>query len=156
MIIVLFVCTANIARSPMAAALFNKELHKMMLSNRCQALSAGTWGEDGHPAAVAGVRVMKTYGIDISTHRSRIVTEDIISTAQLVLTMEKGHKEALRAEFPQYFDKILLLTEIIGLEYDIPDPFGMGRQYFEETASELEAIINEGMDEILRRIFHDG
>ncbi len=135
----------------MAEALFNKKMAEIGLSDRYQAQSAGTWGEDGHPAAVAGIRAMRTYSIDLSAHRSRIVTEEIISTATLILTMEKGHKEALRAEFPQNFDKIFLLTGIIGLGHDIPDPFGMGQRDFEETAIELESIINEGINEILRR-----
>ena len=147
---ILFVCRANLARSPMAAALFNKVMEEMGLSDQCQAQSAGSWGEDGLPVAVAGVRVMQERGIDISTHRSRIVNEKIVNTADLILTMEKGQKEALRAEFAQISDKIFLLTEMDGLGYDIPDPIGMNRQEFEKTAADLENLITKGKREILR------
>ena len=151
MAIILFVCTANIARSPMAAALFNKMIEEMGLSHRCQAQSTGTWGKDGLPAAVDGVQVMQARAIDISAHRSRIVTREIIDSAAIILTMERGHKEALTIEFSHKKDRIYLLTEMIGPGYDIPDPYGKGLQDFEETAAELEAIIDKGVDEILRR-----
>ena len=93
---------------------------------------------------------MQERGIDISTHRSRIVNEKIVNTADLILTMEKGQKEALRAEFAQISDKIFLLTEMDGLGYDIPDPIGMNRQEFEKTAADLENLITKGKREILR------
>ena len=151
MAIVLFVCTANIARSPMAAALFNKKMEEMGLSDRCQAQSAGTWGRDGYPAAAEAIRVMQARGMDISSHLSREVNAEIISAADLILTMERGHQEALQVEFPRQRDKIYFLTELVGMEYDIPDPYGGILNDFEDTATELETIVEKGVDTILRR-----
>lgn len=148
--IILFVCTANIARSPMAAALFDKKMAQMSLSDRCQAYSAGTWGRDGYPAADEAIQVMGELGIDIGSHRSREVNHEIVNAADLILTMEKGHKEALQIEFPGKRDHIWLLTELIGPGYDIPDPYGKGLQDFEATAAELEVLIERGVNEILR------
>jgi len=125
-------------------------MEEIGLYDQCHAQSAGTWGEEGLPVADAGAKVMQERGIDISAHRSRIVNEKIVNTADLILTMEKGQKEALRAEFTQSSDKILLLTEMIGLGYDIPDPFGMDRQTFDKTATDLANLIREGQGEILR------
>ena len=135
----------------MAAALFNKKMVEMGLSDQCQAHSAGTWGRDGYPAADGAIQVIQERGVDISGHRSRIVTREIIDSAAIILTMERGHKEALTIEFSHKQDRIYLLTEMIGPGYDIPDPYGKGLQDFEETAAELEAIIDKGVDEILRR-----
>jgi len=135
----------------MAAALFNKKLADMGLSDRCQAQSAGTWGRDGYPAAAEAIRVMLTQGLDISVHSSREVSDEIIASADLILTMERGHKEALQVEFSQQKDNIYSLTELVGMEYDIADPFGKGLQKFEEIAVELESMIDRGVREILRR-----
>jgi len=135
----------------MAAALFNKKMEQMGLSDRCQAQSAGTWGRDGYPAAEEAIQMMQAHGLDISAHRSREVNAEIVNTADLILTMERGHKEAMQIEFSHNPTKILMFSEIIGQGYDIADPYGMGLQEFEETAAELEAIIEKGMDEILRR-----
>jgi len=147
--IILFVCTANIARSPIAAALFNIKLDQLGLSDQCLAQSAGTWGRDGYSAAAHSIRVMKERGIDISAHVSRIVTKEIIDSAEIILTMERGHKEALAIEFSHKQAQILLLTEIIGAGYDITDPYGRTLQDFKETSIELETIIEKGIDEIL-------
>ncbi len=135
----------------MAAALFNKKMEQMGLSDRCQAQSAGTWGRDGYPAAEEAIQMMQAHGLDISAHRSREVNAEIVNTADLILTMERGHKEAMQIEFSHNPTKILMFSEIIGQGYDIADPYGMGLQEFEETAAELETIIEKGTDEILRR-----
>ena len=135
----------------MAAALFNNKMEEMGLSDRCQAQSAGTWGRDGYPAAAEAIQVMQARGMDISSHLSREVNAEIISAADLILTMERGHQEALQVEFPRQRDKIYFLTELVGMEYDIPDPYGGILNDFEDTATELETIVEKGVDTILRR-----
>jgi len=148
---ILFVCTANIARSPMAEALFNHMMMEKGLSDQFRAQSAGTWGWDGVPAPSEGVEVMSNHNIDIRSHRSRIVTAEITTAADLILTMEQGQKESLQIEFPTKKEKVHMLTELVGLPYDIRDPYGMGLEAFQETANELQNIIVKGIDEILRR-----
>jgi len=127
---ILFVCTANIARSPMAEALFNHLMAEKGLADQFQAQSAGTWGWDGAQAATEGVEVMANRNIDIRSHRSRIVTAEIITVADLILTMEQGQKESLQIEFPTKKETIHMLTELVGLPYDIHDPYGKGLETF--------------------------
>ena len=148
---ILFVCTANIARSPMAEALFNQLVAEKGLTDQYEAQSVGTWGRDGFPAAPEGIEVMAEREIDIRSHRSRVVTEEIIASADVILTMEQGHKEALQIEFPQQKKNIHMLTELVGPPYDIPDPYGQGLEVFQETARELELMITKGLGEILKR-----
>jgi protein-tyrosine phosphatase len=147
---ILFVCTANIARSPMAAALFNHLMGQKGLADRYRAESAGTWGHDGMPAALDGIRVMAEYGLDISQHRSRVVTWEIMMAADLILTMESGHAEALRFEFRKMSHRVYQLTAMVGWPYDIDDPFGQGISRFRVTAQELAEILEGGCERIMR------
>ncbi len=136
----------------MAAALFNKKIAEMGLSDQCQARSAGTWATDGAPAAHEGRKVMNEMGLDTSGHRSRGVTREIIYNVDLILTMEEGHKEALQIEYPEKKDIIWLLSEMAGPAYSIPDPYGKGSGDFREIAVELENHIERGITNILARV----
>jgi protein-tyrosine-phosphatase len=88
--------------------------------------------------------------MDISNHRSRMVTEGILESFDLVLTMEKGQKEALVVEFPKFARRVQMLTEMIGLVYDIPDPIGKSMTDFEETYKELEQVLRLGLEKVRR------
>jgi len=88
-------------------------------------------------------------GIDIHDHRSRPVNRELLARFNLILTMEYGHKEALRVEFPEFSDRIFLLSEMIGEVSNIPDPMGSSIDDFEETAGDLEQIFDQGFENIL-------
>ena len=143
---VLFVCTANICRSPMAEGLMK---HKVLNKNEEWFVgSAGTWAINGEPAALNSQRAMQEMEIDIRSHRSRLVTRELLDSYQLVLTMESGHKEALRVEFPEYASRIYLLSEMVGKKFDIADPIGGPMVDFRETANEIDRIIMDGFKKI--------
>jgi protein-tyrosine phosphatase len=147
---VLFVCTANIARSPIAEAIFNNIIQRMGFDGEFQAKSAGAWARDGIPAPEDGQKVMEVRGLDTSHHVSRFLTESILEQADLVLTMEAGHKEALQIEFPSHSAKIFMLSEMVDAEFDIDDPFMMGLERYETTAQELEKILEDGKEKIFK------
>lgn len=145
---VLIVCTANICRSPMAEGLLKTVISAKKPAKHWIVESAGTWGQAGLPAAENAVAVMKERGFNLSRHRSKIVDSAQMSRADLILTMEANHKEALRIEFPDQKDKIFLLSEMIGETFDIDDPMGQPREQFERTAREIEMILVEGFGRI--------
>jgi len=173
--VVLFVCTANIIRSPIASALFTRKLAAEGLGN-WQVASAGTWARDGYPAARESQELLRPMGIDLSRHRSRIVTEGLLKSADLVLTMEQGHKEALRYEFPAFQDRVFLLSEMggsglprstgsglprstgsglprgTGRGMDVRDPVGGTKEDFQETIKDIQQLIDQGFSQIVEWI----
>ncbi len=109
---ILFVCTGNTCRSPMAEGIFNS------LAEEFVAESAGIFA--GGEASENAVAVMKEIGIDIKGRKARQINADIINDADLILTMSQSHKEALLL----FTDKVHTLGEFIGTNQEISDPFG--------------------------------
>ena len=112
--------------------------------------SAGVWAREGNPAHLNVELILREMGVDISRHRSRQVTRDMLKEFNLALVMELGQKEGLRMAFPELAHKILMLSEIVEQRYDIVDPIGGSLADFRETAQELEHILQEGSEKILQ------
>lgn len=147
---VLFVCTANVCRSPMAAALFYARVSQAIPSGKDWLVdSAGTWGRNGLPASENSVLAMRGRGLDISAHRSKVVTSAQLALFDLILVMEPGHKEALRIEFPELAARVFLLSEMSGPAQPIADPYGSTLDQYEKTAKEIEAYLDAGMPKII-------
>ena len=151
---VLFVCTANICRSPIAVGIFNKILDEQNPEGDWRVESAGTWGLDGEPAAAGSLAVMKNNGIDISEHRARSVNQDLLQVFDLILTMESGQKESMRMEFPEVSDRIFLLSEMVNQKQDVDDPYGGVFSEYEQAADEIEEYLMGGYDTTVHRATH--
>ena len=141
---VLFVCTANQTRSPIAAALFTNMLAKASQLAGWRVESAGTWAEEGLPASRAALRAMQIMGLDISRHRTRCVTGGMLAAFDLIVAMEQGHKEALQAEFPAVAQRVFLLSEMVGAAYDVPDPSDGTDEDLLETVSVMRNMLVQG------------
>ena len=142
---VLFVCTANRCRSPMAAALFKDLLGRSDLLDQYRVETAGTWAEEGEPATSMARVVMRERGLDLSDHRSRRVTGELLRTFDLVLVMEEGHREALLAEFPDLSARLHLLTAMAGEDYSIRDPLEGTVESYRALADELADLLRRGL-----------
>lgn len=145
---ILVICTANICRSPLAEALLRRYLADDGYDDWTVS-SAGTWALDRRGAAPYSIEMAAERGLDIEGHRSRMVTTDMLSQADLVLCMAGNHAEALQVEFPQYADKVYRLSEMVGARYDIADPYGGPRPEYERMAREVERLIADGLSRIV-------
>jgi len=146
---VLFVCTGNRYRSPLAAAIFSKCLEKTEDRTEWIVGSAGTWTKSGLPPDSRAIRDAKHLGLDLKSHHSRQVDASLLAQSNLVLVMEAGQKEALQIEFPAEREKIRLLSEVVdGTSYDILDTFGLGEDAGQDDAQELSGLIVSGFKNI--------
>ena len=119
---VLFVCTANRFRSPLAAAFFRKALADFVVAGAWNVDSAGTWTVPGLPILPEVPLIARKYNLDLVRHRSKPVTEALLAAQDLILVMEAGHREALQNEFPSSSERVYLLSQAVeDRTYDIPD-----------------------------------
>lgn len=136
---ILFVCTGNTCRSPMAEKIFRKMAKEQGLPVDIR--SAGTFAYAGSPASVNASQVLQSKGIQ-EEHVSQMVTPDLMDWATLVLTMTYAHKSSLLQAYPQMGEKIYTLKEYTnpGSPYgvDIGDPFGGPLHVYESCAQEIE------------------
>lgn len=139
---VLFVCAANICRSPMAMGLL-----RLLTAGESdwRIESAGVWALTGAEAAPLTVRLLAERQSDISAHRARQVDRFLLEEFQAILVMERNQREALRLAFPEFAQRIFLLSELVGAHYDIADPMGGDRAEFEATFAEIEGILRGGL-----------
>lgn len=149
---IVVVCTANICRSPVGEAVLRQRLHTQAAAagqrTQWQVSSAGTWADRGQLASTFSVELMAEQGLDISKHTSRPVDKALVDEADLLLCMETGHAEALRAEFPDQAYKIYLLTEMAGPAYSVSDPYGGTRSDYEHMVTEVTRLIEAGLPRI--------
>jgi protein-tyrosine phosphatase len=145
---ILVICTANICRSPVVYGLLQQQLSDRQMGGWTVS-SAGTWTENGHKASRHSVDLLAEQGIDLTDHRSEMVTAAAMAAADLVLCMESGHAEALRVEFPQQADRVFLLSEMVGKHFSVADPYGRSQDAYKLMIREVSGLIDNGWSRIV-------
>ncbi len=145
---VLFVCTANQCRSPIAAAAFRNEISRLEQEDQWKVYSAGTWAVAGIHVPAPVLHAAEQLGLQLDYHITQTVNLAMLSACDLVLVMEKGHQEALNVEFPGARSWTYLLSQVVdGVAYDIPDP-GLSPAEVIQTAREVVELIERGTEKI--------
>lgn len=144
---VLFVCSGNICRSPMAEGYFRDRIAGAGLSH-VVADSAGTLGIEGRPASPEAVQAMAEIGVDISSHLSRGVTASDMTTADLVVAMAHDHLVWLAERHPGgRGERVLLRAFDDGPEPgdvadDLPDPIGAPLRVYLATRERIVTAVD--------------
>lgn len=149
---ILFVCTANLYRSPLAAAFFSRKLQVDGESSRWLVESAGTWTIPGRSVPADALLAAQVMGIDLANHLTRQIDRDLLAKYDLILVMEKGHREALQIEFPFIQKKVYLLSKVADqLEYDIADPVNSDLETG-DIVTEMSRLIDRAYPNICRLV----
>lgn len=142
---ILFVCTANQFRSPLAAAFFLRKMSTLGWKDDWIVQSAGTWALPGLPALPMANILAHKFGVSLEGHRTKRVTPMLVSTHDLILVMEAGHKEALQNEFAIFSKRVFLLSEIVfNKAENIPDPVVNDTDGFVEVATQINSMVTQG------------
>ena len=94
-------------------------------------------------------QLMQERGLNLSAHCSRLLTQQDVDQADLILVMERAHREDILARFSRAEGKVWLLSEMAGKAYDIKDPYGGSLQAYDHTRQEIEGPLVEGYQRIV-------
>lgn len=132
---IVFVCSGNTCRSPLAAAILRAE------EPDAEVLSAGLAAYGGSPAAESARAVARERGLSLQDHRAQSLRAELLDGA-VCLTMTRSHQEEVRRRFPEAEGRVFSLGAYAGEpDLDVEDPVGLGDHRYRETADLLSSLL---------------
>lgn len=145
---IIFVCTGNYCRSPLAEVLFKKRMQEAGLLDEVEILSAGTCALSGFPASRGAIYAASRFGLSLDGFSSQPLTRELCDRANLLIVMEKAHLDWVQVSVPEAVSKVVLLGALLDpvQPEDVPDPVSAGEQYFLHIAE----MLNRAFDKIIK------
>ncbi len=139
---IIFVCYANLCRSPLAEGIFKQLLERFGKSDKAIVSSAGIHAYEGSPAHSKSIQVAKERGIDISEYGGVQLTKEMAKEADLILTLDESVKHHILSYYTNDSKKVVTLKECAGEtdDLDVDDPYGLSTETeaFRRCADEIE------------------
>jgi protein-tyrosine-phosphatase len=146
---VLFICYGNICRSPFAAALFRREFGDGMHGTRTRTIRSAGFTGAGRSSPPEALASAAKFGIDLSSHRSAMITADVYRAASLVVTMSPDQARDLQARFGILNETMLVLADLdpkSGGSRTIRDPWRCPPEVYDESYERIDRCIRELVD----------
>lgn len=138
--LVVFICTANVCRSPMAEKLFEDAFAKSNSKKNIQVFSAGLTAANGDKASENSCEAVKEIGLDLSDHRSSAATTTTLHNASAIFCMTESHRALMHLyfELPENAP-VYLMREFVedAKDKELPDPFGQNLDVYRKCRDEM-------------------
>jgi protein-tyrosine-phosphatase len=139
----LFVCSGNTCRSPLAEGIAKKIFPEELLKE-VEITSAGSSALDGLPASTLAIQVAGKHSVDLTEHKATLLNKSLVTEADLIITMASSHRDTVGVIEPSALEYTYVLTALCDEESgDIPDPIGLGVAEYEKTYRIVEKCLRQ-------------
>lgn len=146
--VIIFVCTSNTCRSPIAEGFGNHWIEKNELLGQYDVISRGLtdmYEPPGSQASAPGIEVMlEDYGIDISNHRSRLLSSEDVHEASIIIGVSRSHKNHIISNYPQFEHKVTCLND------DVPDPWHSPKHVYRQCMHMMAPLVYSKLNELIK------